>query len=178
MNNSWNKAYIDEQGRICYQSGGTLYCEQLVGGRLCACGYNTGATGRPEGLNYHPNSFLKNRCFALTVNGTELVYDYQWANGAADDSFAVTHEEDGSMHVTLCLVAPKFGIGVQVHTRLYGGDVMLRYLTLENLTDAPMTIGQTKFAVNENAWKSGRTTKNESLSVILAPKHWSEPTMS
>ena len=43
---------------------------------------------------------------------------------------------------------------------------------------APMTIGQTKLVVNEKAWKSGNTTKNESRSVIFAPKHCSEPTMS
>ncbi len=141
MNNSRNKAYIDEQGRICYQSGATLYCEQLAGGRLRACGYNTGATGRPEGL-YNPDGFLKNSCFALTVNGTELLYDYAWANGTQDASFTVANEADGSLHAVLSLAAAKFGIGVQVHTRLYGGDVMLRYLTLTNRTDQPMAIGQ------------------------------------
>ena len=142
MNNSWNKAYIDEQGRICYQSGATMYCEQLAGGRLRACGYNTGATGRPEGLVCNPDAHLKNRCFALTVNGTELVFDYEWANGTAKDSFTVTNEPDGSIHALISLAAPKLGIGVDVHTVMYGVDVMVRYLTLRNLTDAPMTIGQ------------------------------------
>ena len=34
MNRNWNKAYIDAAGRICYQSGHTIYCEEIQGGRL------------------------------------------------------------------------------------------------------------------------------------------------
>ena len=141
MKNAWNKVYMDDSGRICYQSGMTLYCEQLAGGHLRACGYNTGATGRPEGL-YHPDFFLKNNCFALMVNGCDLVYDYEWANGTAEDSFIVTNEADGSIHATLSLIAPRFAIGVDVHTVLYGEAVMLRYLTLTNRTDSAMAIGR------------------------------------
>ncbi len=141
MNNNWNKAYIDAQGRICYQSGATIYCEELQGGFLRACGCNTGATGRPEGM-YPTYGDLKNRCFALSVGGTELLYDYEWANGTADNSFRVTNEADGSIHVVLSLRAPRYGIDVQVHTVLYGGDVMLRYLTLTNLTDNPLPLGK------------------------------------
>ena len=40
----------------------------------------------------------------------------------------------------------------------------------QKLSDAPFMNGATKFAENENAWKSGSTTKNESEGPTGAPK--------
>ncbi len=141
MNQNWNKAYIDHAGRICYQSGHTVYCEELQGGRLRTLGYNNSGTGNPDGM-LDPNPFLYNNTFALSLNGVDLVFDYAYAGADAKDSFTVT-AEDGTIHAVLALKAPGFALDVKVHTRLFGGDVMLRWLELTNGGAAPMLFGKT-----------------------------------
>lgn len=141
MNRNWNKAYIDAAGRICYQSGHTIYCEELQGGRLRSLGWNNAGTGVPDGMP-DPNPFLNNNVFALSLNGVDLVYDYEYAGADAAGSFTVTAEE-GAVHAVLALTAPKFALDIRLHTRLFGGDVMLRWLELTNRGEAPMLLGKT-----------------------------------
>ncbi len=137
-----SKAYVSENARIFYQSGKVVYCEELFGGRIRTLGYEDVQSENFVGFKT-PDGFLNNNCFALCLNGTDLVFDYEFLNGTAKNSFFVNEEKDGSLHAVLCLVAKEFNVAVKVHTLLFGGDVMQRYIEVENQSNKPVALGKT-----------------------------------
>ena len=131
------RVFIDEKGRFCYEGKNLIYREELINGRLRTAALDSRGTPVFEDSDV----FLENSCFSLNVNGTDLVFDYEFENQTAEKSFYV-NEESGGLHAVLALSARSFGVTVKIHTLLLGGDVLCRYLEIENKNDTPVVLGK------------------------------------
>jgi alpha-galactosidase len=123
---------------VRYVSGSVVFDEALVGGRLVTRYWNPNGQVWPEmhlaGLRWSAHQPADT--FRLSVNGRDLAGGLEWAVAAPD---GVTEGADeapsDASHGVILLTHPEAGIAVGVHTRLYGGPFLTRWLEITNTGD-------------------------------------------
>ncbi len=129
----------DENPVFCYRSGLMVYEEQLFGGALVACGWNTAGyplnvlSNCPSRVN--PEDFAEPFAFNLEVNGQSVAYDLKFIDFSVDKT-----EED--LHAILTLESGRMPLTIKIHTLLDGAQMFSRWLELENHSGEPMHISR------------------------------------
>lgn len=124
---------------FCYRSGLMVYEEQLFGGALVACGWNTAGyplnvlSNCPSRVN--PEDFAEPFAFNLEVNGQSVAYDLKFIDFSVDKT-----EED--LHAILTLESGRMPLTIKIHTLLDGSQMFSRWLELENHSGEPMHISR------------------------------------
>ncbi|MBR4866030.1 MAG: alpha-galactosidase, partial [Clostridia bacterium] len=124
---------------FCYRTGMTVYEEVLHKGVLVSGGWNGAGypqnvlTNCPSRLN--PRLFREPFTFNLEINGRSAEYDLSLVDFAAK-------EEGEGVHAILTLKSNVVPVEIGVHTLLDGSAMFSRWLTVENKSDAPLTINR------------------------------------
>lgn len=132
--------YEDGYISFCYRTNRLSYEEILKDGVFFVGVWNTAGfcplTKNVKAIYRLPSDrFHYSRAFELNVNGKNLTVGYTLVD------YNKT-EEAGGLHVAVTLANEYEPIRVTVHTFLDGTDVLQRWLTLENLSDAKMPVGR------------------------------------
>ena len=124
---------------FCYRSGMMVYEEKLYHGALYTCGYNAGGfpmnvlADCPIRMSY--TDFREPFVFNLEVNGQSIDYDLSFVD--------FTYEKYAEhLHAILTLDSGILPVRLQIHTILDGTQMFTRYITLENLSDKPLTVSR------------------------------------
>lgn len=133
---------IPDEKVFCYRSGMTVYEEVLNAGRLCSAGFNcAGFTQNvldqmPTRLN--TDLFPEPEAFYLEADGYTL--NNGWEMEEFKEEEQVLENGQKVRHAALTLKNSVKPVRLIVHTVLDGTEVFTRYLTIENLSDAPMAL--------------------------------------
>ncbi len=124
---------------FCYRSGMMVYEEKLWNGTLLSQGYNAAGypldvlTNCPTRLSYQ--RFREPFAFNLEINGRCIDYDLEFVD-------FTTEKTERDIHAILTLNSHLVPVRLQVHTILDGTQMFTRYITMENLSDEPLTISR------------------------------------
>ena len=124
---------------FCYRSGMLVYEEKLYNGSLVTMGYN--CAGFPMNIllgfpiRFSPADFREPFVFNIEINGQCIDYDLDFV----DFSF---EKETDHLHAILTLDSRIVPVRLHVHTILDGTQMFTRYITLENRSEAPVTVSR------------------------------------
>lgn len=127
---------------VSYRTGMMVYEESFDDGRWLARGWNGSGfmlnvlDSMPTRLN--PDAFAEPHAFDLEVNGASL--NYVWRCGDITAEEVESPHGGTDLHVAVVLTHAEHPFRVTVHTLLDGSELFTRWLTLENLADAPVNI--------------------------------------
>ena len=124
---------------FCYRSGMLVYEEKFMDGTLLTHGYNAAGyplnvlTNCPTRLNHL--RFQEPFAFNLEVNGRCIDYDLEFVD-------FTTEKTEQDVHAVLTLDSRIAPVRLRVHTVLDGTQMFTRYITMENLSDEPLTVSR------------------------------------
>jgi alpha-galactosidase len=131
----------DEDTKISYRSGSSVYEEAFVAGRLIGWAHNVagylekteklGGIGLMERQHRH--------VFELEIDGHSL--HFGWTLDTVREG---PDEVDGCRHVVVEMTHQVRPVHVEVHTKLDGTSVITRWLEVTNLSDRPAAVGQVR----------------------------------
>lgn len=141
INNDFFDVYYQpgENPIFCFRSGFAVYEEGFINGALVGLGYNSAGyplnvlTNCPSRLDYR--RFGEPFAFNLTVNGCCLDFSLKFV-----DFKKITEENE--VHTVLTLDSELAPVRIRVHTLLDGTQMLIRWLEIENLSDAPANISR------------------------------------
>ncbi|MBQ9106560.1 MAG: alpha-galactosidase [Clostridia bacterium] len=121
-----------------YRSGNTVYEECFSDGELTACGWNCAGYDMhtntvPCVARLNPAVFQVDSAFRLEIDGTDLYRTYEWVSYEKE-------EKDGVLHISVKLKSTLKPVTVTVHTLLDGSNILVRYLTVENLGNSDIAV--------------------------------------
>lgn len=131
-----------EEGKLyfCYRTHNTVYEERLAEGQLQSvywngAGFDPHTVTNPCSPRLNPADYHVDAAFGLWVDGTDLSHSYRL------EGVSQTTEKDG-LHITVSLTSTLKAIRVGVHTLLDGSNILVRYLTVENLGEQVLSLSR------------------------------------
>ncbi len=123
---------------ITYRTGNTVYEECFMDGDLYACGWNPAGYDPntvtvPGSYRLNGTAHLAGTAFGLEAAGQDLFAAYEWKG------YEKT-EENGVVKVEIRLQNRLVPLQLTVHTHLDQTDILVRFLTVTNLSNQPILL--------------------------------------